>query len=103
VSDDQQREWAELGQSLSQAKLEILGSEIAVTFRQTAAKVARGEEITESDVRELNDCLEEAKMFVDEFATVVPGSRQPDFVDHMTQEEIQRVVERIEEENNARQ
>lgn len=96
MRDSQQREWAELGQSLSQAKLEILGSEIAVTFRQTAGKVARGEEISESDVRELYDSLEEAMMFVDEFATVVPGSRESDFVEHMTQEEIQRVAERIE-------
>lgn len=64
MSDDRQREWAELGQSLSQAKLERLGDEIKVTFRQTASKVARGEDITESDVRELYGCLEEAKIFV---------------------------------------
>ena len=99
MSDDQQREWAELGQSLSQAKLERLGSEIEVTFRQTSSKVARGEEITDGDIQELYNCLEDAKTFVDEFAAVAPGSRRPDFVEHMTKEEIRRVVNRIDEEN----
>ena len=103
MSDGRQREWAELGQSLSQAKLEQLGDEIAVTFRQTASNVARGEEITEGDVQKLYDCLEDAKAFVDGFATVAPGSRQPDFVEHMTKEEIRRVVNRIDEENKSRQ
>jgi len=99
VSDDQQREWAELGQSLSQVKLEQLGDEIAVTFRQTASKVARGEDITEGDVQDLYNCLEEAKMFVDEFAAVTPESRQANLVEHMTKEEIQRVATRINDEN----
>ena len=103
MSDDRQREWAELGQSLAQAKLEQLGDEIAVTFRQTASKVARGEDITESDVQELYDCLEDAKAFVGEFAAVAPGSRRPDFVEHMTKEDIRRVVNRIGEENKIGQ
>ena len=103
MSDDRQREWAELGQSLAQAKLEQLGDEIAVAFRQTASKVARGEEITEGDIRELYDCLEDAKTFVDEFATVAPGSRRLDFVEHMTKEEIQRVATRIDDEDKPRQ
>lgn len=103
MSDDRQRKWAELGQSLSQAKLEQLGDEIELTFRQTASKVARGEDITESDIRELYNCLEDAKGFVGEFATVAPESRQPDFVDHMTKEEIQRVATRIDDEDKPRQ
>ena len=94
----QQREWAELGQLLSQTKLEEHRNEIAVTFRQKAQKVARGEEITEADVRELYDCLDDAKLFIDEFATLVPGSKEPNFVDHMTPEERKRVAERMEEE-----
>ena len=102
MSDDRQREWAELGQSLSQAKLEQLGDEVAVTFRQTASKVARGEDITGDDVQELYGCLEDAKAFVGEFATVAPESRHPDFVDHMTKEEIQRVATRIDDENTSR-
>ena len=65
---------------------------IAVTFRRTASKVVSGEEITEGDVRELYKCLEDAKAFVGDFATVAPESRQADLIEHTTREEIRRMV-----------
>jgi hypothetical protein len=100
-SIDQNDRWAEIGQLLAQAELERLGTDIAVTFRQTASKVARGEEIEESDVRVLYSQLEEARVFIDEFAAVVPGSRQGTLAEHMTSEELQRVTERVKEEIDA--
>ena len=103
MSDEQDRRWSEVGQSLAQAELERLGTDIAVMFRQTASKVARGEEIEESDVRDLYNHLEEARMFIDEFATIVPGSREPNLADYMTSEELQRVTERVKEDIDADQ
>jgi len=51
-------------------------------------------------VRELYDCLDQARQFIDEFATVVPGSKAPNLVEYMTPEERRRVAERMEEEGS---
>jgi len=98
---DERREWAELGRTLSQSELERLGTKLAVTFRQTASKIDREEELAEEDIEELYGCVEEARQFVDEFATAVPGSRRPDFVEHMTDDEFRSVVARIKTESEV--
>ena len=95
------REWAELGRALSQAELERLGTELAVTFRQTASKIASGDELAEDDIEELYDCVEEISRVVDELASVVPGSRRPDFVEHMTDDELLSVVGRIKTDSEG--
>jgi len=100
-SVDKRREWAELGRTLSQAELERLGTEVALTFRQTASKIGRGEELAEDDIRELYDCIEEANQIVHRLATAVPGSRRPDFVEYMTDQELRSVAARIKTESEG--
>jgi len=98
---DKRPEWAEVGRTLSQAELERLGTELAVTFRQTASKIGRGEELAEDDIRELYDCVEEGTQLVHKLATAVPGSRRPDFVEHLTDDELRTVVARIKTESEV--
>lgn len=95
------REWAELGRALSRAELERLGTELAVTFRQTASKIASGDELAEDDIEELYDRVEETSRFVDQLASAVPGSRRPNFVEHMTGDELRSVVGRIKTDSES--
>ena len=100
-SGDDRREWAELGRKLSQAELERLGTDVALTFRQTASKIGRGEELAEDDIRELYDCVEEGTQLVHKLATAGPGSRRPDFVEHLTDDELRSVVGRIKADSEG--
>lgn len=78
MTDDSDR-WEDVGRRLLHTRLELVGHHTQQVFDRAAARVDAGEELTEEDVNDLREALEDARRVADVAAEASPeATREPD-------------------------
>lgn len=95
MTDEREERWAEFGRDQAQYRLEMIGDSLSGAFRHCERKLERGEELDESDIKAVYDALDEATLFLDGFAQLVPGSRVPALWECLSEEEQDRIRDRL--------
>lgn len=64
--------WAEVGKTLTCSQLQTVGENINKRFDHVAAKVQRGENLTEKDIQGLHGALDGGRDLIEEIQAAIP-------------------------------